>query len=97
MLTKILTDEAGWSPAETLKGVSDNQQGKVMVQEIIVTIKNQYGTEVVYPVCEHAKLFARIANTKTLTLDVISTIRALGIAITVEQKSPLALALGGAR
>ena len=97
MLTKILTDEAGWSPAETLKGVSDNQQGTVMVQEIIVTIKNQYGTEVVYPVCEHAKLFARIANTKTLTLDVISTIKALGVAITVEQKSPLALALGGAR
>ena len=68
-----------------------------MVKEIVVKIKNNYGTEVVYPVCEHAKLFARIANTRTLTLDVIANIKSLGISITVEQQSPLALALGGSR
>ena len=68
-----------------------------MVKEIVVKIKNNYGTEVVYPVCEHAKLFARIANTRTLTLDVIANIKSLGITISVEQQSPLALALGGSR
>jgi hypothetical protein len=65
-----------------------------VVKEIIVTIKSNYGTEVAYPVCEHAKLFARIAGTKTLTIDTIDSIKDMGIGIVVEHQSRLANALG---
>lgn len=46
--------------------------------KIQVTIKNVYGTEKVYPHCEKAKCFARIAGTETLTMRVLKEIGALG-------------------
>ena len=51
---------------------------------IKVRIKNVYGNELIYPVCEYAKTFARIANTKTLAHRDIESIRALGFSIHVE-------------
>lgn len=53
--------------------------------EIIVRITQNYGTEVIYPACQNAFLFARIADTKTLTLDTIAKIKALGYKVTVQQ------------
>jgi len=53
--------------------------------KITVIIKNVYGNEVVYPVCEQAKLFARLAGTKTLTLESLSLITALGYEISTQQ------------
>ena len=53
--------------------------------EIIVKITQNYGTEVIYPVCQAAFLFARIAGTKTLTLDTIAKIKALGYTVKVQQ------------
>lgn len=55
--------------------------------QIIVKIKNVYGNEVIYPVCEKAKSFAAIAGTKTLTRNNICHIKDLGYSITTEQQS----------
>ena len=38
--------------------------------EINVEIKSVYGSDFVYPVCDKAKLFCAIAQTKTLTNEV---------------------------
>ena len=35
--------------------------------ELTVKVRNNYGTEVIYPTCEVGEAFARIAGTKTLT------------------------------
>ena len=44
-------------------------------------VKDQYGTKVLYPNNNTAKLFASIAGTKTLTLPVVKHIMALGYSI----------------
>lgn len=46
--------------------------------EIVVHIKDVYGSTLVYPVCEKAKLFAKLAGTKTLTREALGHIAALG-------------------
>jgi hypothetical protein len=53
---------------------------------ITVEIKNVYGNETIYPVCDRAKTFAAIAGTKTLTRHALSLIKGLGY--TVNVKSP---------
>lgn len=50
---------------------------------IQVRIKNVYGTDKVYPVCDKAMLFAGIAGTATLTDDTIRSIKTLGYIIKV--------------
>lgn len=35
--------------------------------ELKVIIKNNYGTDAIYPACQVGEAFARIAGTKTLT------------------------------
>lgn len=54
------------------------------MREIIVQIKSVYGNEVIYPVCEHSKLFAELAGTKTLTKQAVNVIKNLGYTVTVE-------------
>jgi len=49
--------------------------------QITVQIRTVYGVESVYPICDKAKAFARIARTKTLTLDTLHEIKALGFGI----------------
>jgi predicted type IV restriction endonuclease len=51
---------------------------------ITVQIKNVYGNETIYPVCQNAKIFAALAGTKTLTLQAVAQIKLLGYAITVQ-------------
>lgn len=51
---------------------------------ITVQIRQVYGNEAIYPICEKAKLFAAIAGTKTLTLQAIAQIKLLGYEITVQ-------------
>ena len=46
--------------------------------KIQIEMKEVYGETKVYPVCEKAKLFARIAGTKTLTRPVLEDIARLG-------------------
>lgn len=55
--------------------------------DILVKIKNVYGNEMIYPVCEKALIFANMAGTKTLTHQSIKQIKALGYTIAVQQKT----------
>lgn len=50
-------------------------------QRVQLLVKDQYGTQVLHPNNETAKLFASIAGTKTLTLPVVKHIMALGYSI----------------
>lgn len=54
-------------------------KGNIMsVQFIRVKKKSQWGNDVIYPICDCAKEFARIANTKTLTEVTLKSIVNLG-------------------
>jgi hypothetical protein len=48
---------------------------------IQVDIRSQYGNTVAYPICQAAKLFARISGTKTLPAQALKDIQALGFHI----------------
>ena len=53
---------------------------------ITVEVKNVYGNELIYPVCDTAKNFAKLAGKKTLTHNTISIIKSMGYSVTVAQK-----------
>ena len=50
---------------------------------IQVQIRDVYGRQTAYPVCDKAKLFAKLAGTATLTHDARQIILALGYNIEV--------------
>ena len=54
--------------------------------QLVVTKKNVYGVERVYPICTKAKLFASISGNKTLLPDVIELIKKLGYNLTTESE-----------
>jgi hypothetical protein len=49
--------------------------------KIQIEVRDVYGVQTVYPVCEAAKRFASIAGTKTLTHRALCDIEALGFDI----------------
>lgn len=51
---------------------------------ITVKIKNNYGQDAIYPVCDSAKAFAAIAGTKTLTGYTIKLIKSLGYTVNIQ-------------
>ena len=51
--------------------------------KVQVTITNNFGNEAIYPVCEKAIQFARIAGQKTLTKHSIECIKKLGYEIEI--------------
>jgi hypothetical protein len=51
--------------------------------KIQVQIKSVYGNELVYPICDNAKLFASIKGQKTLTSRDLAHIKQLGYAIEI--------------
>ena len=53
---------------------------------LIVSKKNVYGVERVYPVCNKAKLFAAISGNKTILPEVIEQIKKLGYNLTTESE-----------
>jgi hypothetical protein len=57
--------------------------------KITIEIKTQYGQTVAHPVCCKAKLFAKIAGTKTLTIDTLKNVKALGYEIEQVIPEPL--------
>jgi len=54
---------------------------------ITVRIQNNYGTKAIYPVCKHAKTFAAIAGTKTLTEAILQLIEKLGYKVMSEAQT----------
>jgi len=52
-----------------------------MIKTIQIEVKSNYGTTHYYPMCSTAKCFARIASTKTLSLDNLHTIQSMGYTI----------------
>ena len=56
------------------------------MHNLIVEKKNVYGEERVYPVCNKAKLFARISGNKTLLPEDIELIKKLGYNLTTESE-----------
>lgn len=54
---------------------------------IKVQIKQNYGVDTVYPLCEKGRVFARIAGTKTLTEQTIKLMKQLGYTLELEAKT----------
>jgi hypothetical protein len=52
---------------------------------LMVTIKNVYGTEMIYPANSVAQIFADIARQKTLSRETLKQAKALGYEIQVMQ------------
>ena len=65
------------------------------MKAIVIKIKNVYGENKAYPVCEHAKIIAEIAGTRTLTPENLQRIERLGLEIIVEQEDNLAKLIAG--
>lgn len=53
---------------------------------ILVEVKNQYGTERIYPLNSNGLLIARIAGKKTLSREHIETAKQLGFNIIVKNQ-----------
>jgi hypothetical protein len=53
---------------------------------IEVEVKNIYGKDTFYPLCNKALLLAQLSGNKTLTLDALKTIKSLGYEVAVQQK-----------
>jgi len=51
---------------------------------ITVQIRQVYGNETIYPVCNHSRMLAAIAKTKTLTGEMLQILRANGYEIKVD-------------
>ena len=54
--------------------------------QIVVKVKNVYGNELIYPVCEHAKMCAELTGTKTLSQRNVDTLKRLGFEFIVESQ-----------
>lgn len=54
--------------------------------QLIVEIKNIYGVQRIYAVCNNAKLITKLKQSKTLNKEDISILRELGY--TIETKQP---------
>ena len=58
-----------------------------MNNKLTVKIKNVYGVDRIYPVCDKAQLFARISGKKTLLPVDIELIKKLGYNLTTESEA----------
>ena len=59
------------------------------MKQITVKIKNVYGKDLYYPVCQEAKRFARIVGSTTLTPRTLKKLMFLGYEVIQEQPTKL--------
>ena len=60
--------------------------------KIEIYTRNIYGKELIYPMCKISNVFADIAKTKTLSIEVLRSLKAIGYTITeVKNDTPLAI------
>ena len=50
----------------------------ILMKSITVEVRDVYGNTLVYPICDTAKLFARIANKTTLNASILNDVVQLG-------------------
>ena len=62
------------------------KKGHQNKMQLIVEIKNVYGVERIYAVCNNSKLITKLKQSKTLNKEDISILRELGY--TIETKQP---------
>jgi len=55
--------------------------------QLIVEIKNVYGVERIYAVCNNSKLITKLKQSKTLNKEDISILRELGYTIETKQST----------
>ena len=53
--------------------------------QVTIEIKNIYGNETIYPVCDKALTFAKMLGQKTLTRKDLASIKALGFELSLKQ------------
>lgn len=53
------------------------------MSDIKVKVRNVYGVERIYPVCESADIFTRLTGQKTLSRESIALIKKLGFSVSV--------------
>ena len=63
---------------------NNNISKKDIQMEITVKIKSVYGKELIYPVCDTARLLSYLTGKKTFTSEHIETIKNLGYKVTVQ-------------
>jgi len=51
---------------------------------ITVSIRNVYGNERIYPVCENAQKFCKLTGKQTLSRSDINVIKSLGYSVSIE-------------
>ncbi len=54
--------------------------------DVVITRREQYGSERFYPECEKAALLARLAHRRTFTRKELALIKALGFTIVVKHE-----------
>ena len=64
--------------------ITTKEKKEEQKMNITVEVKNVYGMDRIYPMCEKAKIFTRLAGTKTLSTYDISKIKELGYAVQVK-------------
>jgi hypothetical protein len=62
------------------------KKGHQNKMQLIVEVKNVYGVERIYAVCNNSKLITKLKQSKTLNKEDISILRELGY--TIETKQP---------
>ena len=68
-----------------------NRKGFIKM-ELKVIVKHIYGNELIYPMCKTSKVFSDIAKTKTLSIEVLRSLKSIGYTIT-EVKNDTLLAI----
>ena len=69
---------------QTKDDLAFNQRVLDAQKKLIVRRQNVFGNELIYPVCDKAKVFAIISGNKTLLPEVIDNIKKLGYTLTTE-------------
>ena len=71
--------------AQVITPVADLPNPKL---QIVVRLKTNYGSQVIYPSCDRAKGFAKLLNQETLTPHNIRVIKELGYEVVVKPSEP---------
>ena len=69
---------------QTKDDLAFNQRVLDAQKKLIVRRQNVFGNELIYPVCNKAKVFAIISGNKTLLPEVIDNIKKLGYTLATE-------------